>query len=177
MNGNTNYFIEIKDAVNAVESSDALKQWKKSNPEGFLAYAQTFIDINNPRKEWYLGYYSGNVKRIATFTVSETSNVVLNAEDDNQIQDESLSILPIVLDDVRLSLKSVLESIAETHRKEYPRELQSEIIVNLQNSDGKTIWNISYFTRSFKVINFKVNPSDGKIFSHSINSIMDFAGN
>ncbi len=168
-------FIEIKDALERANSSEALKEWKKNHPESFLAYAQTFLDSNAPRKEWYIGFYDKKEHKIATFVVGD--DVSLSIDDDNVLGDTSMNVSPISLEDVKLSLREVLETIAIVHKKEYPREAQMEIIVNLQFSESeKTHWNISYFTRSFKVINFKAIPSSGEVISHGINSIMDFGG-
>ena len=74
------------------------------------------------------------------------------------------------------NIKEKLLKKAEEFKKEkYPNELVSKTIAILQNLDEYgTIWNTTYVMHSFKTLNMKISPENGKILHHSLESLMDF---
>ena len=57
---------------------------------------------------------------------------------------------------------------------EYKQETPFKIITILQKLDIGQVYNITYVTQSFKVLNFKIDSSNGKVLKKSLKSIMEF---
>ncbi len=44
----------------------------------------------------------------------------------------------------------------------------------LQNLGGEALWNITFITEAFKVVNVRVSASSGKVISNNASAISDF---
>lgn len=43
----------------------------------------------------------------------------------------------------------------------------------LEESNAFKLWNITFVTHSFRILNMKINAEDGKISYHNLESLMD----
>ena len=56
----------------------------------------------------------------------------------------------------------------ETKREKAAAEMKAE------ESEARPVWNITYITRSFNVINIKIDAETGDVLNHGISGVMDF---
>ena len=86
-----------------------------------------------------------------------------------------MEVKKVDIDKAKIPYNEILKIAKEFQKKNYPKELVSKTIAILQNiNEYGNVWNITYITHSFKTLNMKINPENGKIIGHNLESIMDF---
>ena len=156
--------LDIKQAYSKLESS------KKFKKEGYLC---SFF-IMSPIKElenqaWQIDFYSEKDDKMTSYIVSEDIKV----ENDNSkiFKDDKDKIHELKLDAIKTNIKEILKETNELVKKYY--ETPAKIIIVLQKLD-ETIWNISYITETFNLINIKIDASTGKKISENRSSLLSF---
>lgn len=147
--------IDFKEALKKLEENEIFK-----NEQGILSHAF----IMPPSDEWQLGFYNKKIDKVITYFVKEN----IEKSPPTEIMKEN-PINEIKLTKIKTSFKEALE-LAE---KETDSEINKKIVI-LQNIDIGQVWNITFLTKDFKVINFKINTEDNKIIKKTSNSILDF---
>ncbi len=155
----------VIEVIAGIEGSSLFKQWKKENPEAYLTSAFAMFS-SEQEKEWLIGYYDDSKQAITTFG----SNGMEKSE---EAFTKEGAIPELKLDNVKLSEEEALEKAADAKEKEYGSEKETKTIMVLQNIEGKTVWNITYIAK-LKVINVRIDASEGETVSHSSSSISDF---
>ena len=161
--------MELNQTLEKLKQSKQFKDWNKENPDIFFSYAMKTSDSDT----WQLGFYNKKTDKMTTF--------ILNKEIEMQQEEEifkkpGMEVNPINMDKINIPFKKILIKAEEFQKKKYPKELVSKTIAILQNLEqyGNT-WNITYVMHSFKTLNMKISPENGKILHHSLESLMDFA--
>jgi len=156
---------DFEDLQNSVE----FQEYKKKSMNSYLCAAFTILE--SPEKtSWQLDFYCPDKDVITTFclhpSIAQKESKVLHRED-TQIYEINLENIDVGFDD---SLKIV----SELKSKNYPNESVSKIITILQNIERKEVWNITYLTASFNVLNVNIDAQDGSILKEKFESIMNF---
>jgi len=86
-------------------------------------------------------------------------------------KDDKDKIHELKLDAIKTNIKEILKETNELVKKYY--ETPAKIIIVLQKLE-KTIWNISYITETFNLINIKIDASTGKKISENRSSLLSF---
>ena len=163
--------MELKQALKILEESKEFKEWSKNNKGSFLSYAFK-MDEANTEGQWQLGFYHKETDKVAPFIIGK-NNVELQEEEEIFKKPET-KVEPIDIKKVKLSFKEIMKKAEEFQKKHYSAELVDKTISILQNiEEYSTIWNITCVTRSFRTLNMKISPENGKIESHDISSLMD----
>ena len=75
---------------------------------------------------------------------------------------------------VKVNLKEAL-AIAKKHKEvEQQNDSINKEIIILQESDQIPIWNITFLTSAFNIINIKIDADSSKIIKYKCESIMSF---
>lgn len=160
--------MELKEALKKVEKTKEFKDWKKTNPESYFSFA--FIMLEQNETPWQVGYCTKSTERVTTFILSEPVEV---KADEEVFKEPEEKILEINTEKLILPFKKIIENADSFIKKEYPREMLTKKIVILQNiKDIGTIWNITSISASFNTINLKIDPKDGSVINHKLESIM-----
>lgn len=164
--------MELKPALKKLKESREFKDWAKKNKDTFFSYAFKMIE-NGKSSQWQLGFYRRATDRITTFIVDES---LIEIKDDDEIfKKPDTEVKQIDMEKAKLPFKEALEKAGEFQKKEYPKELVSKTIAILQNlEEHGTVWNITYLTQSLKTLNMKINPENGKVITHNLDSLMSF---
>ncbi len=163
--------MELKRALKILKGSKEFKEWNSNNKGSFFSYAFKMDEADN-EGQWQLGFYRMERDKVAPFIVGK-NNVELHEEEEIFKKPEA-KVEPIDIKKVKLTFKEILKKAEEFQKKHYSAELVDKTISILQNiEEYSTIWNITCVTRSFKTLNMKISPENGKITSHNISSLMD----
>jgi dynactin complex subunit len=133
--------MNFKEAIKKLDKSEIFKK-----ETGILSHAF----IMPPNEEWQLGFYNKKTDKVITYFVKETIEKSPPAEvmKENPVNELNIS-------KVNISLKEALE-FAEN---ETNSEINKKIVV-LQNIDIGQVWNITFLTKDFKVVNFKIDSEN-----------------
>ncbi len=161
----------IKDMIIRLEKSSEFRDWKKDHPDYRLAHVFKMLDEPN-KDAWQVGYFNPHNDSITTFVVGP-ERVDLGS-DEKAFKKPGSHILGLELDKVNISFAQALDDAEERRKKEYPRELPAKTFFILQNlPDFGNVFNITFFTMSFKTVNIKVSSDDGKIVFHDLISVFE----
>lgn len=147
---------------------EAYKKVMKKKPEGFLCsvFAMCSPDeINNIN--WQFDFYNEKKETISSYVVKGEKIEEANIGEKPFKQDKD-KINKLNLENVKINYKEALE-IAEKESK----EPNSKIIILLQNMDTE-IWNISFFTIAFNLVNVKIDAKTKKIISKTCAPLIQF---
>ena len=154
-------FSKLKDSVRTLEKKEEFKEYIKNNSDAFLADA--FI-ILKEQEDWQIDFYSEKKDKITSFILKENN---LQMKQSDVFKKEDTKITELNLENVKIMLEHSLKLI-ETQTK----EKTSKIIIALQVLNDKETWNITYLTKSFKTVNFKIDAATGAILSKDESSVV-----
>jgi hypothetical protein len=162
--------MELKIALKKLKESKKFKQWSSKNKDTFLSYAFKMLE-DNKQVPWQLGFYHKATDKIITFIVS---SIIEIKEEEEIFKKPDMIIKQIDMEKVKTPFKQILEKTRDFIKKNYPKELVSKTIAILQNiEEYGTVWNITFVMHSFKTLNMKVSPENGKIIHHNLESLMN----
>ena len=160
--------MDLDQSLKKLKESKQFKDWSKKNPQTFFSYALKPSDNDTLQ----LGFYNKKTDKMTTF--------VLNKEIEMQQEEEifkkpDMEVNPIEMEKVKIPYDEIFKKAEQFQKKKYPKELVNKTIAILQNlKEYGNIWNITYVMHSFKTLNMKINPENGEIIDHNLQSLMDF---
>ena len=162
--------MEIKDILARLRDSKEFKEWEKKNKGSFLAHIFKLLDEAN-QDDWQIGFYNKD-DTITSFIMTPTEIKVAATE--NIFKKPEAKIEPLDENKIKIDITKALEIAEKTQAKDYKQETPSKIITILQKLDMGQVYNITYVTQSFKILNFKIDAGNGKVLKTKLESIMDF---
>ncbi|MBI5390057.1 hypothetical protein HZB02_01070 [Candidatus Woesearchaeota archaeon] len=156
----------MQNLLKQLEASKEFKAWKKQHDAAYLVHCFKLIDDAN-QNEWQIGYFSPRTKKISTFVLGSSITRNPDAEPLNQHG----KIKQLDLKKVSISLEKALLVVQQLQKTSYANEPPLKIICLLQHIDLGQVWNMTYFTRSFKALNMKVDAASGEVKEHSLASL------
>ncbi len=148
--------------VECIEQSKLFQQWKKQHPDSYLVH---FFCMNN---QMQTGYYEKKTDAITTFFLGKE---IINKVD-TEIFREHKVIPPLNLKEVHISLQKAKEIVKQLLKK-YPDPVTKEIIV-LQNLKKEPVYNMTFITATFKMLNVKISAKNGEILKEEMQSLMQW---
>jgi len=153
---------------------DALERLKKSAEfkklKGHEILIHGFIMVSDEKQsEWQIGYYNKENDKISTFIVGE--KITKNPEAEMLKQEK---VNPLVLENITVDHLTALERAQACQRENYGSHEPLKIIVLIQNIAAGQVWNITYLTKTFKTINFKIDAKSGKLLNHEMVELFKF---
>ena len=162
--------MELNQALDKLKQS---KDFKDMNKDTFFSYA-LIMQENNQTGKWQLGFYNKSTDKMITFVVD--NNGIKTEKEEEIFKKPETQVNEVDLKKAKIAYIEILKKAEEFQKKEYPKELVSKTIAILQNlEEFGTIWNITYVTLTFNTLNMKINPENGKIVNHKLESLMSFA--
>ena len=160
--------MKLNDLFDALESSNIYKKFKAENPESFLCAGFFILDIKENREEYNLDYTNGTM--ITSFTIPEDSEMITSKTD--EVLDSSKPLNKVSLD-VVLDLDNLIGKVEEEIIKNYKQKKLEKIIAVLQNSDGKTIWNLTCMLEGLAIVSIKIDANTEEILVSEKRSLFD----
>lgn len=187
----------IAGLIGLVESGKEFKAWRAANKASYLSSIFTMAtDLERLSKggfadagtEWLLSYYDNDDDTFTTF-----SSIGNQRGTREQAFKKGRSLPKLDVDAVRVGISKCLEVGEGVKKGNYKGEDTSRVILVLQpltkneilagNESDKgsrasrsavAVWNMTYITTSFNVINVKIDAESAVVLSHRLSGVMDF---
>lgn len=164
--------MDLKPALKKLEESGDFRKWRQQNKNTYFSYAFK-IPQEMGSNDWQLGFYNRKKDKITTFVV-EDDNVSIRPEEEI-FKKEETKVNEVRLDRVKLAFDDIIIKANKFQEKNFPKDRSIKTIAILQNlSDFGDIWNITYITEAFNMLNMKIDASTGKILRHNLSSVFSF---
>lgn len=146
--------------------SKQFKSWQKNHLGSYLThFYRTLDDQYNLTNYWEIGFYDKKTDKITAFVIGEKIAV---KPEETPFRPEGLKIDKLDLKEIKLIFQQALEIFQQVRQHQYPREILLSGFLILQNFQEKNIWNISFATRSFNILNVKIDASTKELVSHQL---------
>lgn len=163
--------MELKDVLALLEKNDAFKGWRVTHPDAFLAHA--FVMLDEPNQHiWQIGYFDESKNTMSTFVMQGTSIDIIPDQD---VLKAEQRITPLDPAEVMLPVAEALGIAQKTRLQHYAREQPAKTFFIIQHlPEHGAVFNITFFTASFKTINIKLSTKNGAVLHHSMQALASF---
>jgi len=157
--------VDVKELVNKVLDSYAFRHWNKKDN-----YLVSCFSLND---EWDVNFYSKNSRKMTSFSIRK----IIEIKNEDKVFHKGVNH-PEKLDirKVKISLGDALSKVNDIKEKEASEEKISNGIIILQQI-GMPMWNITYTTSGFNILNVKINASTGEVMDESFSNIFSLKKN
>lgn len=182
----------VSQLIESVEKSSEFSAWRKTNGSAYLsslfvmAKDIALLEGNGGNaNEWLLSYYDRDDDTFTTF-----SSLGGQRAAKEQAFKKGKTLPELKTGAVKVEVWDSIRAAEEVRSKKYRGEGASSIIAILQplsaeeifGSTGKPekiagpipVWNLTYITASYNIINVKVDAETGKVLSDTVSGVMDF---
>ena len=182
----------VSQLVESVENSTEFSDWRKVNSAAYLSSLFVMVkDIarlesgSSGANDWLLSYYDSGDDTFTTFSSSGAKRAAKE-----QAFKKGKTLPELKTGAVKIEIWSGIRAAEEVRSSKYKSEAASSIIAILQPLSGEEIfddsdkakkikgtipvWNLTYITSSYNVLNIKVDAETGKVLSHRLSGVMDF---
>ena len=153
--------MEIKDIAQKVLDSSAFDSW--NNKDNYLVSCFFMNSV------WSVDFYSKKTKKVTSFLVEDEVKL---SDEDKVFQREENDLEELKLDEVKVSLDSVLDIISSIKEKESGSEVQQKIVI-LQKIKFP-LWNVTLILKDFNLFNIKVNATNGEVIEKELAPVFNF---
>ena len=158
----------LKKFLSNIKKSHEFKEWHKENKDSYLSDCFALLndryDLN--KIDWQVDYYNPHNDEMTSF--SEKDNKVSIKKDQKILKDKRDIVKELDVSKVKTNADDVIKKIKE----KYPDQIPNKIIVILQNIDI-TVWNITFVTRSFNVLNVKIDAENADVIDESLKPVFE----
>jgi len=130
---------------------------------------------------WQFGFYAEDTDLITAFVIRGNQDDGFEIEQqkaDEVTKEPSAKLLPLNLDVVQKTSEQALEIAITFIEVEYNAGAAQSKILLLQNmAELGEVWNVTIISKTFDVMNVKVNAKNGEVVSHSQHSLLDMQAN
>ena len=162
--------MKIKELIKKLEGCAEFKDYKKERPDSFLAHIFKMFDEAN-QEDFQVGYYNKD-DTITTFVVSGEDIQRASSEEIFKRPDAKVEKLDTAK--VKIEIPEVIKKADEIQKKEFKDQIPMKKILILQKLDLGLVYNITFVTKSFNVLNFKISAANGKVLQKLLKPIMEF---
>lgn len=178
----------VSGLVGRVESTPDFIAWQKANAGAYLAsvfvMAKKVADLDGFANEWLLSYYDNDSDTFTTF-----SSIAGKKAEKEEAFKKGRSLPGLKLEAVKAQFPDAIREAEKLRLGKYKGEAPSSIVIVLQPlsaseiagkgtgrkvAKSEAVWNITYITSAFNVLNVKVSAESGKVVHDSISGVMDF---
>ncbi|MFC2134548.1 hypothetical protein ACFLTH_08020 [Bacteroidota bacterium] len=156
----------LKVAIKKLEESKEFKEFKKENPEFYLAHAFTIID--KIQTDWQIGYFGNKHEKVVVFMVGKEISQSAEEEVFKKPEDR---VKKLDMNNVKIDLEKAFEICEKLLEEKYKGEIINKTIAILQNLETE-LYNITLVCQSMNLINVKIDANNEKILHESRESIM-----
>lgn len=154
-----------------VQQSPVFQSWLAEHPASYLS--SFFKIIEKEEVDWWqVDFYYPKGDTITSFVVDD--KVKLAAKDSAVFKKPHDVVPALDLMTVHIDVKKALQIAQKVQQEKYHTEKPSKTIVLLQMIH-RTLWNISFLTSTFKLVNIRVDAQTGDVLEDSIVPLFDFS--
>lgn len=163
----------LKKSLRKLKESNEFKNHKKENPDIYLTSAFLMLGEDSQDK-WQIDFYSPKKHKITSFIVDKNISVIPSEQ---IFQKEKKKLEELDITKVKISVDNAFKKIDKILKKKFPSESPSKKIIIIQMIKGKEVWNISYITTTFNLINTKIDAKNGKVLESKLQPLIDLRKN
>jgi len=157
----------IREDLSKIKGSEEFKEFIELNPESYLCSCFLFNEANDL---WQFDFYNKTNKKITSFLVTDK---IEKSDEDEVFRKDKEDLTELKLDDIKIDLDKAFEIFETRNKEKYENEEAEKKIVILQFYKS-LIWNITYITKRFNVLNIKIDAIKGSIMEESKKGVMNF---
>ena len=161
--------MELKKIIQDLKDSEQFKAWKEKNPNAKLVHVFTMIDPSL-EMNYDIGYYQFEKKIMTSFTISNKGDVAIR-EDEEVFKREEDEIHKIDEDKIKIDFGDAIETALALQKEKYKVHEPIKKIVILQNIQQGQVWNITFITKQFSTLNFKIDSENGAVLEDKVHQI------
>lgn len=158
--------MDARQTVSQAEATGDYLGWKKENPSAYLTSVFAMFSEDH-EKEWLVNYYNPENSAITSFSVAGKRN-------SEEAFKKGESIHELKLAEVKIGEPEAMERAKKELTEKHPGNIAQKTVVVLQKPESVAVWNVTFITSSFKVVNVKISAAEGEIVSSSASSVSDF---
>ena len=162
--------MDIKEIIAKLESSDEFVRWKKQNPKSYLTHVLNIVD-GHCFGEWQIGYYNKKRDKITVFEVGDP--IIVDPESE-VFKEEKALVKALDKEKIKVDVNQALELANKIMKSKYPQIQPLKSVIIIQNIELGQVWNLTFVSNSFDVLNIKISSEDGKVLSHDLKPIFQF---
>ncbi|MBS3095390.1 hypothetical protein J4231_01800 [Candidatus Woesearchaeota archaeon] len=161
--------LDLKKDLECLQGKNEFKNYKNENSDSYLCAAFTILEPSK-KKRWQIDYYSPKSDKMTAFLIDP----IFERKDCNTLHKDNEKIHELNIDNIDIGIDDTLNIVTSLKDKSYSNEKVSKIIVILQNINKKEIWNITYLTESFHVLNVHIDAQSGELLKEKFENILSF---
>ncbi len=151
--------------------SKEFKKWEKENKDSYLTSFSTMYDSFSNRTEfWTISFYNRKEDSMTNFTIKEKITL---EKFDEIAKKPGTKVEELKINKVKIDFEQSLEKVKEIKKELYKSQMLTKAFVVLQVFESAQVWNISFLTGSFQLINFKIDAENGSLVSHEFMNFTD----
>jgi len=152
---------KLKEKLKEIKESDEFKEWNGKHFDAYLC--SIFVS-----DKLQFDFYDPEADKITSFNGEEV------IEEQEIFRKEKKKLIELKLDEIKISLEEVKKVIQKLIEEKYKGEESNKEIIFLQNFEGKIVWNVTYITHTFNILNIKVDAINGEILFEKIESALNW---
>jgi uncharacterized membrane protein YkoI len=161
----------MKEIVDKLEKSPEFKKWRETHKEEYLASMFLISSKEKLSVNWQVDYYNLKKNQMTSFVVHDESVEQLPPEEvfkraEDVVDELDISKVKISYEDAIINANAILKD-------KYRNEDVNKQILILQQLD-RLVWNITYVTALFNMLNVRVDAITGEVISENFSSLMNF---
>jgi len=160
-----------------MQLSDAIKASKESAKQVLSDksyYLSSVFSMYSPDKEqekvWLITFYNSTDNKLETFS----ENKHQSSED---IFSKDEKVKELIMAEVKIDEKTALNSAINILNEKYKEKFIQKQVLVLQKIKDQLLWNITFITDTFKVVNIKISATQGNEISSKLTNISEFMQN
>ena len=135
---------------------------------GAFLMMETSSMVDSSNISWQLDFYNEKSDTIVSYVINEEISKTSNSE---VFKSEKMKVEKLNMNDVKVSFEEVLTKCKKVLKRHNDKSVK--IIAILQNMK-RPLWNISYVTQNFNLINIKIDAINGKIIEDKLVSLLSW---
>lgn len=162
--------MEIRTVLDRLHASKEYAEWQATHPTSFLAHVFVMLDeANKDAKQ--IGFYNPATEKISTFLVGKTS---ISVSQDAEIMKSDSAIQCLIPEDLVVEPTVALNTANQARLAKYKADQPLKLFYIIQNTSVGQVYNITYFTQTFKTLNYKVSTKTGELLAGTAQQLVGF---
>lgn len=155
---------QIKKQLREVKISKDYERYIGETPDAYFVSAFIMGNYDEISGPWTIDFYSKEKHKIMSFSVGKS-------EEGKILQKEFEELKELNLNDVKIDLDEVFETLKKLFEKEYSTINWGKSIIVLQMKE-EPLWNITLTTETLEIFNAKISAVSGEIKSHKLEKLI-----
>ncbi len=150
-----------------LENSEEFKSWRQTHKDYLLSSCFRIIENTN-KQPWQFHYYNKEKDKIVTFTISKQITI----EPESKVFKKPEDVVEVLeIKNVKLQPNKAIKKALKNDKY---KSLEFTKTLLLLQQTQEPIWNLSFFTSTYQILNIKLSAISGKLIHESFESLLSF---